>query len=132
MSGRIIHYRHDGRPRRTLCGLRIATDGKPRTKPVYHTGPGGEREQIGVTHLDTTPVQPRKLSRTITWVPSVDPLLVRALSETGYTVDCPHCLAAAAEEIERAKLKAAQQPPPRYRYYEDGPRMNAPVEGTHT
>ena len=100
-----IHYRYDGRPRNTLCGLRIATDGKPRTKPVYRTLADGTRERVGEVHIDTTDRQPRKLPREMTWVAVPNRLLADALDAAGYAVECPHCLAEAATTIANVKAR---------------------------
>lgn len=128
------HYRNDGRAKRTLCGLRIALDGTPRSRPIR--GPNGE--VVGRRDEPTTSEQPRLLSRLVNWLPEMaepddeHPLPPHA--------ECPFCVAVGRKQIEEAKIKAqggSSGPPKRYapdnekRWLADAHRAaeQEPVEG---
>lgn len=93
----IRHYRMDGKPKRTLCGLRIALDHGERTRPVY--GPDGKA--VGRRHEDTTDKMPALLGRHRSWVPVPEsgarPL--QELERDAHTHDCPYCLAEARTKL---------------------------------
>lgn len=94
------HYRHE-RAKRTLCGLRIALDGKPRSRPIR--GPKGE--VVGRREEPTTNKQPRVLPRVVSWLPEMntDDDVVRGLPPWA---DCPFCVAEGRKQIEEARTKA--------------------------
>lgn len=120
----MIHYRHDGKPKRTLCGLRIAIDGKPRSKPVYETGKDGKRVKVREVFDPAVAEQPRVLPRDTTWMP--EPLPEGAeqeLADQGYAPPCRECLSAARAVIAQGQAKARaprpERPKPRRPWLED-------------
>jgi hypothetical protein len=73
------HYRHDGFPRKTLCGEKIVLGSRPQM-----------------------------LERKIDWMPPpLSPEAIESLRNEGHLrIDCPRCVECARTLIEAAKLKA--------------------------
>lgn len=105
----MIHYRNDGKPKRTLCGLRIALDGTPRSRPVRGTGEDGKV----VVKRKPEPIlaeQPRQLPRDWTWLPGpMSEETERTLEAQGHAAHCQQCLSVARATIEHGQAKAQEQ-----------------------
>ena len=117
----MIHYRHDGKPKRTLCGLRIALDGKPRSKPVYETGADGKRVKVRDSLDPAVTEQPRLLLRDTTWLPGpMSEETERTLTGQGHVVHCQQCLSVARATIEHGRAKAREpRSDPKRRWQEE-------------